>query len=119
MKYLSILFALFVAAIVVLADLNAIPPIVRKVYDFPNGDKLGHLVLFGLLNFFLTSAFLPRFTLDRKRIALSIGLILALVAAAEEWSQQFFSARTFDLADLMASFIGVAVGGRAAMRLKK
>jgi VanZ family protein len=27
--------------------------------------------------------------------------------AIEEWSQQFFSTRTFDLLDLLASFAGV------------
>jgi len=119
MKYLAFLFTLFIILVVILADINAFPPFVRRFYDFPNGDKVGHLVLFGLLNFFLTSAFLSRFKPDPKQVALSVGLILALAIAAEEYSQQYFSARTFDLVDLTASYVGVVVGGWVALRLKK
>ena len=119
MKYAALAFSIFIVIVVILADRNAIPPAIRALYDFPYGDKVGHFFLFGLLNFFLTRAFLPHFTLNRKLTALSVGLILALIVAAEDWSQQFFSARTFDLADLMASFIGMGVGGWVALRIKK
>lgn len=119
MKYFSVLFALFVIAVIILADRNSIPPFIREIYDFPNGDKVGHLILFGLLNFSLTSAFLSRFFLNRERVALSVGLILALAITAEEFSQQYFSARTFDLVDLIASYVGLLLGGWAALRLKK
>ncbi|MCB0103324.1 MAG: VanZ family protein [Anaerolineales bacterium] len=119
MKYLAFLFTLFIVLVIILADINALPPFVRSFYDFPNGDKVGHLVLFGLLNFFLTSAFLSRFNPDPKRVALSVGLILALAIAAEEYSQQYFSARTFDLVDLLAGYVGVVAGGWIALRLKK
>lgn len=119
MKYLAIPFTLFIVAVIILADLDAIPPFVRQLYDFPNGDKLGHLILFGLLNFFITSAGLSRFTLNRGRVALSVGFILALAITTEEFSQQFFSARTFDLIDLTASLLGVFIGGLVAWRLKK
>jgi len=116
MKYLAALFTLFIIVVVILADLDAFPPFIRQIYDFPNGDKAGHLILFGLLNFFLTSAFISRFSLDRGRVALSVGLILAFAVAAEEYSQQFFSARTFDLLDLTASYIGLIVGGWIAWK---
>ncbi len=119
MKYLAVLFTLFIIAVVVLADLDAFPPCIRKLYDFPNGDKVGHLILFGLLNFFLTSAFLFRFPLSRGRVALSVSLILILAIAAEEFSQQYFAARTFDLVDLSASYIGAFVGGWIAWRFIK
>lgn len=119
MKYLAVLFTLFIIAVVILADLDAFPPYVRKLYDFPNGDKVGHLILFGLLNFFLTSAFFSRFSFSRGRIALFVGLILVLAIAAEEFSQQYFAARTFDLVDLTASYVGAFVGGWIAWRIKK
>lgn len=119
MKYLAILFSIFILIVIVLANLDAFPPFIRKLYDFPNGDKLGHLILFGLLNFFLTSAFLARLPFNRGRVALSVGFILALVVTAEEFSQQYFSARTFDLVDLTASLFGLFIGGCAALRLKK
>lgn len=119
MKYLAVLFFLFIIAVIVLANLEAIPPSVRQLYDFPNGDKLGHLILFGFLNFFITSAFLSRFILNPGRVAFSVGFILALAITAEEFSQQYFSARTFDLVDLTASLLGVFIGGWIAWQLKK
>ncbi len=117
MKYLAVLFSLFIIGVIILADQDAIPPFVRALYDFPNGDKLGHFILYGMLNFFLTAAFvraLPNRT--SSRVALSVGLILALAVAAEEFSQQYFSARTFDLVDLFASYVGLLIGGWLAFR---
>ena len=120
MKYISVLFLVFIIAVIVLADNGSLPHSLRAIYDFPNGDKLGHFILFGLLDFFITRAFLSSFpSKSRCRVTLSIGLILAIFIAIEEWSQQFFSARTFDLLDLLASCIGVIVGGWAAYKNKK
>lgn len=120
MKYIAVLFSIFIIAVVVLADTGNLPHSIRVIYDFPNGDKLGHFILFGLLDFFLTRAFLYSF-LSRPRgwVTLSIGLILALFIGLEEFSQKFFANRTFDLIDLFASYLGVVVGGWAALRLKK
>ncbi|MBI5825386.1 MAG: VanZ family protein [Chloroflexi bacterium] len=120
MKYLSILFFIFIITIIVLADNGNIPPFIRSLYDFENGDKLGHLILYGLLTFFITRVFLsPLPSKSRSWVTLSVGLILALGIALEEWSQQFFSARTFDLLDLLASYLGVLVGGWAAYKIKR
>lgn len=120
MKYIAALFTIFIIVVIVLADRDAIPPFIKSLYDFKNGDKLGHFMLYGLLNFFVTLAIiraLPNRT--SSRVALSVGLILALIVAAEEFSQQFFSARTFDLIDLAASFVGLLVGGWTAWQIKK
>lgn len=90
MKYFAIVFSLFIIGIIILADQDAIPPFVRALYDFPNGDKLGHIILFGLLNFILTLTFLralPHRT--PHRVALSVGLILAVAITAEEYPQKF------------------------------
>lgn len=117
MKYIAILFSIFIFLVIVLANQGSIPPFIKAIYDFPNGDKLGHFILFGLLNFFLTLTLiqtLPRF--NSKLVTLSTGLILALLIGIEEFSQRFFSTRTFDLIDLLASYIGVFVGGWLACR---
>ena len=120
MKTISILFSLFIIAVIVLADNGSLPHFIRAVYDFPNGDKLGHFILFGLLNFFITRAFfLSRRFQSRKLAVLSIGLILALLIGLEEWSQQYFPTRTFDLVDLSASYLGLLVGGWAAYATKR
>jgi VanZ family protein len=108
MKYISFLFFVFIIAVIILADSSSLPLSLRAIYDFPNGDKLGHFILFGILDFSLTRAFLSSFPYKpRSWVALSIGLILALFIALEEWSQKFFPARTFDLIDLLASYAGV------------
>lgn len=119
MKYISALFFVFIISIIVLADNGSIPPFIRSMYDFQNGDKLGHFILFGLLNFFLTRASLSALpSKSRGWVTLSVGLTLALGVALEEGSQQFFSSRTFDLVDLLASFLGVMAGGWMAYKTK-
>ena len=120
MKYISIPFTIFIISIIVLADNGNNPPFIRSLYDFKNGDKLGHFILYGLLTFFITRTFLSSLpSKSRSWVTLSVGLILALGIALEEWSQQFFSARTFDLVDLAASFLGVFVGGWTAFKIKR
>ena len=108
MKYVAVVFFVFVIAVIVLADYGNLPHSISALYDFPYGDKVGHFFLFGLLTFFLTRAFLSSFpSKPRGWVALSIGLILALFIALEEWSQQLFPTRTFDLLDLLASYVGI------------
>jgi VanZ family protein len=119
MKYLAILFTLFIIGLIILADRDALPPFIRAMYDFPYGDKLGHFILFGILNFILTLTFLralPNRT--RNWVALSVGLILVVAVTAEEFSQRYFASRTFDLVDLSASYLGLLVGGWIALRIK-
>jgi VanZ family protein len=120
MKYIAVLFSLFIVGVIVLADSGSMPPFIRAVYDFPNGDKLGHFILFGLLNFFITLTLLRALpNRSPKLVALSIGLTLALLIGAEEYSQKYFSNRTFDLVDLTVSYLGVLIGGWVALKLKK
>ena len=117
MKYISGLFLVFIIAVIVLADKGSLPPSIRALYRFPNGDKVGHFILFGLLNFIFIQAFLSSFpNQSRGLMTVSISLILALFIALEEWSQQFFPTRTFDLLDLLASYIGVIVGAWSAWK---
>ncbi|MCA1900305.1 MAG: VanZ family protein [Chloroflexi bacterium] len=119
MKAFSLLFLAFILALIVLADTGSLPPFIRALYRFPYGDKAGHFILFGLLNFFLTQTVLSSNSNPRRRLAaVSMGLILALFIALEEWSQQFFASRTFDLRDLLASWLGALLGGWAAWRIK-
>ena len=120
MKYVSAFFLLFIITVIVLADQGSLPVFMKVMYRFPYGDKAGHFILFGLLNFFITSAFLSsHLPQPRSRLTLSVGFVLALFIGAEEWSQQFFSTRTFDLIDLSASYLGLLVGGWMAYKIWK
>ena len=120
MKYISVLFFVFIVTVIVLADNGSLPHSIRAIYDFPNGDKLGHFILFGLLNFFITRAYLSSFpSKSRAWAALSIGLVLAVFIGVEEWSQRFFPNRTSDVVDLLASYAGVVTFGFLAVVWRK
>jgi VanZ family protein len=110
MKFRAVLFSLFIIAIIILADLGLLGP-VKQIYNIPYGDKAGHLILFGILNYFITLAALEsRNPSNPKRLALFVAFLLALVIAIEEISQLLFPKRTFELQDLLAGYIGVAIG---------
>ena len=98
MKWLAVLFTLFILLVIVLADAGILNQYVGFIYAFPFGDKAGHFILYGLLTLFLDLAlFRARPDQSRKRLAIRCGLILALLIGLEEFSQQYFSSRSFDL----------------------
>jgi polysaccharide biosynthesis protein VpsQ len=110
-KWLAVLFILFMLAIIILADLGSIPEPVKMVYRFPNGDRVGHFVLYGILTFLVNMAF-PR-KLQIARINVFYGsLIIAALATLEEISQLFFPHRTSDLIDLTFSLLGIVCADR-------
>jgi VanZ family protein len=107
MKWLALLFVLFMLAVILLADLGAIPEPIKMIYRFPNGDRVGHFVLYGILTFLIDSAF-PR-EVKMARMNLQLGsLVIAILAALEEFSQIFLTLRTADLIDLTFSLLGIA-----------
>ncbi|MFZ5882677.1 MAG: VanZ family protein [Chloroflexota bacterium] len=107
MKYLAVLFALFVAAVIVLADGGRLG-ILRFVNGIPFGDKLGHFLLFGVLTLLLDlTLFRSRPDLNPNLTALRVALTLALIIGLEEFSQRYFASRSFDLVDLTFSYLGV------------
>lgn len=116
MKWLAILFALFIALIVILADTGNLG-VLGFINQIPYGDKAGHFLLFGILTLLLDLTFIRSLpNRNPKLVALSTGLILALLIGAEEYSQQFFTSRTFSLLDLAFSYLGVIVFSWVAIR---
>ena len=116
MKRLTILFSLFIILIIVLADSGNLG-ILRIANQIPYGDKIGHFVLYGILILLLdlTSVrSLPN--RSPKLIIVTMGLLLALLIGLEEFSQKYFSKRTFDLVDLTFSYLGVTFFSWVAMK---
>jgi VanZ family protein len=108
MKWLAILFTLFILLVIILADAGILAHYVGFVYEFPFGDKAGHFILYGLLTLLLDLALLrARAGRSRRRLAIHCGLVLALLIGLEEFSQRYFSSRSFDLVDLTFSYLGV------------
>jgi polysaccharide biosynthesis protein VpsQ len=107
-KFLLILLAVlslgFVAFIVFSADEGSMPIFIKHLYDYPNGDKLGHFLLMGSLAFVVALALPESWKLRGL-------LVLAGLLTLEECSQMFFPHRTFDLLDLACSLAGIAFFG--------
>ena len=117
MILITALFAAFLLAVIILADIGQLG-FLGIVYSFPFGDKAGHFILLGILAFLvvLTTLRSRRF-LDLRLVTVSVTLFLALLAAAEEYSQKFFALRTFSLLDLFFSWAGLALGAWLAWKL--
>ena len=100
MKWLAVLFALFIILIIVMADAGVLAQYLGFLYSYPFGDKVGHFMLYGILALLINLAlFHSRPEQSRRLLAVKCGLILALLIGLEEFSQQFFANRTFDLID--------------------
>ena len=76
-KVAALLFFLFLLFVIWSADTGDMPPLFRAMYDFPNGDRVGHVVLYGILSFLLTLAF-PR-AVQLFRFSLPISIIALLL----------------------------------------
>jgi polysaccharide biosynthesis protein VpsQ len=108
MKLPAILFTLFIVLVITLADFGILNHYVGFIYKVPFGDKAGHFILYGVLVLLLNLALFRSFpSQKRSTLALQCGLILALLIGFEEFSQKYFSSRTFDLVDLTFSYLGV------------
>jgi hypothetical protein len=104
---LALLMLAFVVWIILSADGPGLPLFITALYNYPNGDKIGHFLLMGTLAFVLTLA------LPKKGQLPGLGL-LAIALAIEEFSQRFFG-RHSDLLDLACSYAGLIVFGGMAL----
>ncbi len=119
MKTITVLFALFIVLIIILADMGKLG-ILGFLNQIPFGDKAGHFILYGILTLLLDLTFIQaRPDSSRKLLVLRIALILSLLIGLEEYSQQFFAKRTFDLVDLAFSYFGVIFFSWLALKIKK
>ena len=118
MKYFTILFTLFIILIITLSNLGQLG-FLKILNQLPFADKIGHFVLYGILTLLLDLTFtraLP--PPSRKLVVLRIALILSLLIGLEEYSQQFFAKRTFDLVDLTFSYLGVIFFSWVSLKIK-
>ncbi|MEP6896850.1 MAG: VanZ family protein [Chloroflexota bacterium] len=117
MKWLTVLFSLFIIVIIVLADMGKLG--ILHILTAHNLDKVGHFVLYGILILLFDLTLIHALpNRSPKLVVVSIGLILAVLIGAEEFSQKLFPTRTFDLIDLTASYLGVIFFLWLALRKK-
>ncbi len=119
MKRWAILFAMFLAFIIILADTGHLG-LLGLVYDFPLGDKAGHFILYGILSLLVNLSVFEACAVSRIRRSVVIcSFALAIPIALEEFSQQWIHTRTFSLLDLAASYLGVAAFAWLAVEIQK
>jgi polysaccharide biosynthesis protein VpsQ len=115
----SICFFMFILWIIHLANMNDGGVVFDFVKSIPYGDKVAHTLLFGLLALMVTISLKFR-TLGYGRVKIYYGaLLVSLFVVAEEFSQIFIPARTFDLGDLAGDAIGILVAVVIAYFLNK
>ena len=106
---ISIVFALFIARIIFLADTGGDSIFFDLVKALPYGDKIGHLCLFGCLTLLLNWAADFR-VFKFSRLPVYYGaLFVSVFVVLEELSQGFFPTRTLDITDLMADAVGITL----------
>jgi polysaccharide biosynthesis protein VpsQ len=110
------LFFLFVAGIIVGSDLGRLRSITIWVGNLPFGDKLGHFILIGFLTFLLNYALNGRMIkIGRLRVLMGCAIV-GVGITLEEFSQIWLPLRTFDLVDLSANYLGIALAGLVWLR---
>jgi polysaccharide biosynthesis protein VpsQ len=113
-KWLTFVFILLLVVIVVAADRGKLPAFVGVLYNFPNGDKVGHFTLMGLLSLLVNLGMLSGAGKRTVRRALTASLVVAGLVTLEEISQKFFPSRNASWVDLAFSLAGIAVFGALA-----
>lgn len=105
------LLFLAIIGITVGIDSGRLQSLTGWINSIPFGDKFGHLLVIGCLTFLLNDA-LARRKLKIGRFRILLGCtIVAVAMTVEECSQMWFPARTFDLIDLSANYLGIALAG--------
>jgi len=105
----AIAFFSFLIWVIVAADSGAPNYFLQLAGSLPYGDKMGHVLLFGAL------ALLLNFATKARQVAvgpvrLYLGVVLTLgFALLEEGSQLLFPSRSFELLDILADLLGVAL----------
>ena len=118
MKRLAVLFFFIIVLVIVLADLGTLSQYLGDFNKIPYGDKAGHFILYGILTLLLDlTLFRSLPGRSPKLVAVASGLLLALAIGLEEFSQQNFTNRTFDLIYLLASYLGVIFFSWVALRI--
>lgn len=111
LKIASVLLIIAIVVVIFLANTGLMPPVMRAIYDFDGGDKLGHFLSMGLLSFMLNWTMTAAHLDFEPATAISkLSAVLMLVVAAEEYSQRFFPRRTSSWFDLAYSFSGLLLG---------
>lgn len=116
---IAVLFTLFILFIIYSANTGKDLIFFKLTSYFPYADKFSHATLLGLLTFILNLAFKGKtFSMMNKKW-LWVSVAIFVIITLEEFSQMFIDNRTFDLLDLSANYLGIAVASWLIFYLNK
>lgn len=99
------------SAIAAMADLGVGAWIFDLAASVPHGDKIGHVVLAGILSFLLNGTLRCRRSLLLRVRMLTGNLVAYLLVLAEETTQLWMSRRNVDIWDVLWAIVGVQLFG--------
>ncbi len=114
MKILTLLFSAFLILCVFNANSGGAYVDLSWVGEIPAGDKIGHLGLYGILGGLISLSL--KESVHRRSCVL---MLAALIIGLEEGSQYHLVERTFDLIDLLCSYIGLFGTASLVTKLSK
>ena len=114
MKWAAGLFVLVLLLIVIAANLGLGPFLFPFVYYIPWGDKLGHLILMGMLSFLVNLATGASKVRIFSKDILKGTLLVLVVVTLEEFTQLFLEFRGFSMIDLVFDYVGIIAFGKLA-----
>jgi len=109
--YYTLAYLIFLILIITLADIGAFPWVFKSVRLIPFGDKICHLILIGLLSYFVNSALYCREIKIKKFRILTGSLLITFPVLLEELSQVFLSSRNADITDALSDLAGIYLFG--------
>jgi VanZ family protein len=113
---LLVIYGLMLTVIALMADLGIAAWVFDIAAVLPFGDKLGHMLLAGLLSFLLNNALHCRITSILSVNMLTGNLIAYLLVLMEEVPQYWITTRNLDIKDVLAAIVGIHLFGVLASR---
>lgn len=107
---LLILILTSFSLIILCADKCLIPQYIQNMYNFPGGDKVGHVVLLLLFSLITNLIFYTRKIKIKNNFIFMGSIIIFCLITIEEFSQIFIPSRSFDLLDLLCNYLGIILG---------
>ncbi len=112
MRVFAILFAVFVAALILLTDLGYLRVLLYIIHRIPLADKAVHFFVMGLLTFFVAASLLEAFpSRSPLWVTAACMFFFAVVFTVEEISQGPIRGRDASLEDLAANYAGILFFG--------
>ena len=112
MRRFTVFFAIFLIAVIILADAGPLNGALEALHSIPYGDKVVHFLLVGLLNFLIISSLIKTYPYaDLRFFIVVVSLALMFVFTLEEASQGIILGRNASLKDLLANYAGILFFG--------